>query len=296
MADGQGTAERDRQVLRVLALEALANAGVLSAKTAVGLATGSTAVLGDAIHSLADLANNGVAVVATRVAATPPDPEHPYGHRKYESLAVFALGTLLAALALELVIRGLLGERGPVAAHGWSLGVMLGVLACNCAVTWWEGRWARRLDSDLLRADARHTLSDVLVTLLVIAGWQLAALGHAWIESVATLVVAAVILRLAWGLFQRAVPVLVDHSAADPRELSAVVETVAGVRDTRRVRSRGRGREGWIDVVVSVDPGLSTLESHAIADEVERVLADRFGPRDVTVHVEPDLESREKPR
>jgi cation diffusion facilitator family transporter len=276
-------------------MEALANAGVVVIKAVVGFATGSAAILGDAVHSLADLANNAVALVAVRLASEPPDREHPYGHHKFETLAVFALATLLAVLAFELAFRILGSGPRSVVAHGWSLGLMLFVLSVNIVVTLWEGRWARRLDSDILRADSRHTLADVLVTTTVIGSWQLAALGYEWIDTVATLLVSALILYLAWGLFQRAVPVLVDQSLADPEELSQVVGTVGGVRSIRRVRSQGPGRNAKIDVVVGVDPRLSTEASHAIADEIERALTEHFAARDITVHVEPHDDPR-RPR
>ena len=102
-----GLAARERQVRRTLLVEGLANLLVLVAKTAVGVATSSAAVIGDAVHSLADLANNAVALVALRLAVAPPDREHPYGHRRYESLAVFLLATLLAVLAVEVALRSL---------------------------------------------------------------------------------------------------------------------------------------------------------------------------------------------
>jgi cation diffusion facilitator family transporter len=280
--------DRDRQVQLVFLWTGAANLAVLAAKVAVGLESRSTAVLGDAIHSFADLANNGVALFALRFAAAPPDRDHPYGHRKYETLAVFALAVLLSVLAVELALRGFGRGGREVLRPGWGLALMLAVLACNVAVAVGQGIWARRLDSDLLRADARHTLSDVLVTASVIAGWQLAASGHAWLDGATALAVAALILYLAYGLFQRAVPVLVDRSAADPDEVRAVVEAVSGVRSSPRVRSRSGVREGRVEVVVTVDPELPTVDAHRIADEVERVLSERFHASDVTVHVEPD--------
>jgi cation diffusion facilitator family transporter len=244
-------------------------------------------VISDAIHSLADLANNGVALVAMRLASAPPDREHPYGHRRYESLAVFLLATLLAVLAVELVLRSF-GRPREVSRQGWSLAVMMGVLGVNIAVAIWETRRARALDSDLLRADSRHTISDVLVTALVIAGWQLAATGYLWLDTALTWVVSGLILALAYGLFRRAVPVLVDRIALDPEDLAAVVAAVPGVRSARRVRSRAGAGAARIDVVVSVDRSLSTEDSHAVADAVEQALRNRFASEDVTVHVEPD--------
>ena len=280
--------QRDGQVRRVLFLEGLANLTVLVAKTVVGFATGSSAVLADAVHSFTDLANNGLALFALHLAAAPPDREHPYGHRKYEMLAVFALATLLAVLAVEIALRALQSGDRDVLRPGWSLGLMLGVLAVNVAVSTWQATWARRLDSDLLRADARHTFSDVLVTIAVIIGWQLAATGHAWLDTAFTLGVAALILFLAFGLYRRAIPVLVDQIATDPEQLTAVVQSVPGVRGTRRVRSHLSGQGTTIDVVVAVDSHLSTAASHDIADEIERTLRERFSTPDVTVHVEPE--------
>ena len=282
-----GDGSRDRQVRRVLVVEGAANAVLLVAKLAVGLSTASYAVLGDAVHSLADLANNGVALVAVRLSSRPPDRDHPYGHRKFETLAVFALALLLAVLAVELAVRGLGASDREVVRHGWGLAIMLGVLGVNAALATWQARWSRRLDSDILRADARHTFSDVLTTMAVIAGWQAAALGWPWLDTLTCLAVSGLILALSFGLFRRAVPILVDRSAADPDELAETARSVPGVRAIRRVRSHARGGQAAVDVVVAVDPELSTARSHAIADAVEEALCQQLSSVDVTVHVEP---------
>ncbi len=277
---------RDRRIAQVLLVEGAANLTVLLTKLCVGLATGSVAILGDAVHSFADLANNGLAFWVARVAAAPPDREHPYGHRKFETLAVFALAMLLGVVALELAASAF-RLRGEVVTRGWALALMLGVLAVNTALTLWQHHWAQRLDSDLLRADARHTLSDVMVTAAVIVGWQLGSRGFVWADRAATLGVSALILLLAWGLFQRAVPVLTDRSAADPDAIRSALRDVPGVQEVRRVRSKQTGHGPSMDVVVAVAPQLPTRESHAIADRVEARLLARFGSRDVAVHVEP---------
>ena len=119
---------RERAIRTTLLVEGLSDLVMLCAKALVGVATHSAAVVSDAIHSLADLINNVVALVAMRLAAAPPDREHPYGHRRYESLAVFLLATLLAVLAIELA-RHSFGARRVVSQHGWSLAVMIGVFS-----------------------------------------------------------------------------------------------------------------------------------------------------------------------
>lgn len=279
--------ERDQRVGRVLWIEGGFNAAAAAAKAVVGISTGSAAVIGDAIHSLADLANNAVALVAMHLASQPPDSQHPYGHRKYESLAVFGAATLLSVLALEIALRAFDPTSTAVTHASWSLGVMLAVLCGNIVVASWQGYWARRLESDILAADARHTFSDVLTTVAVIAGWQFAARGYRWLDTAASIAVSALILTLAYGLFRRAIPILVDERAAAPEELTAVVNQVAGVKQTRRVRSRS-GPSASADVVVSVDAQISTTAAHEIADEIEQAIRDRFPISDVSVHIEPD--------
>jgi cation diffusion facilitator family transporter len=189
--------DRDTQVRRILVVEGAANVVVLGIKLAVGVATGSAAILGDAVHSLADIANNIMAWIAMRLAAAPPDREHPYGHRKFEPLAVFVLATLLSVMAVEIALRSFEHRSRPIAHSDLGLAMMGVVLAANIAISIWESRWARRLDSDVLRADVRHTASDAATTVSVILGWQFAARGYAWLDTAAALGVSALILYLA---------------------------------------------------------------------------------------------------
>ena len=127
----------------------------------------------------------------------------------------------------------------------------------------------------------------MLTTVAVIAGWQLAARVYPWLDALASIIVAAMILYLAHGLFKRAIPVLVERSIANPEALSSAASAVAGVQETRRVRSREGGSGSAIDLIVSVDPNLSPAESHAIAHEIERVISEKLSANDVTMHIEP---------
>jgi len=278
----------DSRLQRVIVITGFGNLVVLVAKSIVGISTGSLALLGDAIHSLADLANNVVALVVVRLANAPPDREHPYGHQKFETLTVFGLAVLLAVLAVEIVVRAINPSSREIVQHGWGLAVMLGVLVVNVAVTAWERRWAARLGSEILRADAQHTLSDVLVTVAVIAGWQFAARGYPWLDTVFAFGVALVVMVLAYGLIRRAIPVLVDGISHEPESIATVLRSVEGIRAVRRVRSRWVGMTSSVDVVVTVAPELPTSEAHVVADAIEKTLLESFDIGDVTVHIEPD--------
>lgn len=284
--DGQ---QRDRQVRRVIIIEGLANVAVLALKLAVGISTGSFAVLGDAIHSLGDVANNVVAWFVVRVSAQPPDRHHPYGHRKFETLAVFVLAVLLTVLGIELALGAVRREVQPTAGGRWALPLMLVVLLVNVSLATWEGAWARRLRSDILSADARHTLADVMTTVVVIAGWQFSARGYPWVDTACALGVAVFVLSLAFGLFRRAIPILVDRIAVEPESIIDAAKAVPGVRRVKTARSRSIGASIAIDMVVTVDASISTAEAHAIADGIEESLRARFAIEDATIHVEPEI-------
>ena len=278
---------RDRRVQRVILIEGSANVAVLILKLVVGLTTGSIGILGDAVHSVTDVANNIVAIVVIRLSTRPADDRHPYGHRKFETVAVFGLAMLLTVLAFELGMRAIQREAIEIVNTGWALALMIGVLIVNTSLAIWQANWARRLESDILRADARHTFADVLTTLVVIAGWQAAARGYVWFDTIAALGVSAVILALAYGLFRRAIPILVDETALEPHALIDVALSVPGILGIRRVRSHGSDSHATIDVVALVASHLSTVESHDIATALEQAIRSNFPTESVTVHIEP---------
>ena len=285
-------AQRDRDVQRVIAVEGTANVLVAGVKAGVGFQTGSMALLGDALHSLVDLANNVIAWVVVRWSALPPDEGHPYGHRKFETVAVFVLAGLLVVTALGLAQRALGPARPPVEQSPVGIVWMLGVLGVNLGMVAWEGYWARRLGSEILRADARHTFSDVLTTVVAIAGWQAAARGHLWVDSIAALGAAGLIAFLAIGLFKRSLPALVDQASIDPEQIHRIAAAVPGVRGVDHPRSRWVGPAATVDLVVFVDPELPTRDSHAIATAVETALRSALPIEGVTVHIEPEEEAR----
>ena len=279
--------QRDSKILSIILIEGFANSTVLIIKLIVGLGTGSLAVLGDAVHSLTDVINNIVAWLVTRHSARPADARHPYGHRKFETVAVFSLAALLAILAFELVIHAMTRETAEITSGRLELGLMFAVLTINIVVSTWQRRWARRLGSDILLADANHTLADVLTTVSVIVGWQLSAMGWIWVDQLCALTVAGLILYLAFGLFKRTLPVLLDERAIEAGQLRAAVLGIQGVLAIHKVRSRWVGSARAVDLVIEVDAQLSTTEGHRIADQVEALLSERFDVHDVSIHVEP---------
>lgn len=279
--------ERDKKIQRLILLEGSANLLVLLAKLLVGLTTGSLAIVADAIHSLTDVANNIVAWFVVRFSAMPADREHPYGHRKFETLAVFALATLLAVLAFEIAKNAITKETTEIISGNWELVVMITVLIVNISLATWQRYWARKLKSSIMLADAAHTFADVLTTVVVIIGWQLSSMGFLILDRICALGVAGFIFYLAYRLYKSAFPVLVDEYALDPEDIKSAVLDVTGVIEVGRIRSRWIGSEIAIDMVISVNAEISTEESHRIADQVENMVEEQFHVGDAFIHIEP---------
>jgi len=286
--------DKDKKVRQIIAIEGFYNFIVLILKAIVGFSTGSLAVISDAVHSLTDVLNNVVIWMVMRVASKPADFDHPYGHRKFETIAVFALASLLVVLAVELIIRAFTSEAQVPVTEPWALGLMVVVLVMNIIVTIWERYWAKKLDSDILLADAQHTLVDVLTTILVITSWQLAALGWGWIDKLAGVGVAAMVLYFAYGLYQKVFPILVDGYAIDPDELSKAAAEVPGVLEVRQVRSRWIGSKKAVDLRIAVAADLPTFDAHELAHQVEDHICERFNIVDTSIHVEPFLGKENK--
>ncbi len=279
--------DRDRKVQRLIIIEGCVNLLVLAVKLLVGFSTGSLAIIADAIHSLTDVANNIVAWIVIRLSAMPADREHPYGHRKFETLAVFGLATLLAVMAIEIAKSAFTRETTEIVSGGWELSLMIGVLITNIVLASWQQHWARRLKSGIMLADAAHTFADVLTTVVVIVGWQLSSMGFLILDRLCALGVAGLVFYLAYRLFKSAFPVLVDEYAIDPENIKRAVMTIHGVKEVGRIRSRWIGPEIAIDIVISVNPEMSTEESHKIADEVEVLVEKQFHVLEAFIHVEP---------
>ena len=290
--DSAGAARDVRRdsVRRVLAWVLVANLLVIAAKALVGLRIGSIAVLGDAGHSGVDALNNVVGLLAVRVAAAPPDDEHPYGHGKFETLGALAVVSFLSITCFELVrgaVLDLLSGGPPPDLGPTAFGVLGSAAVVNVAVAWGEARYAERLDSEMLRADSRHTAADVLVTLAVIGGLGLVELGWRQGDAWLALLVAGVIAWSGWQILRETVPVLVDRRALDPERIRDFVTDRPDVREATEIRSRGRSGEAFAELTIRVDSDKNVRDAHGIAHRVEEALKARGGFRDVVVHVEP---------
>jgi cation diffusion facilitator family transporter len=278
-------------VRRVLLGLLFANLAVVGAKLAVGLVSGSLAVLGDALHSSVDSIYNVLGLVVIRVAAQAPDEDHPYGHGKFETLGALAVIVFLSITCFELMrsaVQKLAGGGHQITMTDVGLGVLVVTLGVNVLVAWYENRRGHELGSELLIADAAHTRTDVFITIGVLIGVLFARQGYVLVDPVVAIVVALLIVRVAYQIFSRTVPVLVDERAVPARSIRQAAQAVRGVKSAYGIRSRGGGTAGrYAEVTIAVDSAANVAAAHAIADEVEERLKRDLALSEVTVHVEP---------
>ena len=277
-------------VRRVLFGLLAANLAVVAAKLIVALASGSLAVLGSAVDSGMDALSNVLALTVVRVAAKEPDEDHPYGHSKFETLGALAIVGFLSISCFELVrgaVNHLTGGAHRVAISDVQLALLVLTLGGNVLIAWYEQRRGVELKSELLIADAAHTRVDVFVSVGVLVAVLLARYGWWWIDPVIAIVVAVVIMLVAYRIFARTVPVLVDQRAIPTRDIQDTAQRVPGVKSAYKIRSRGPSELRYAEVTIAVDGHADVESAHAIADQVEARLKRELQLHEVTVHVEP---------
>lgn len=282
--------DRAPRVRRILFWILWANLLLVGLKVAVGWIIGSLAVLGDAAHSGVDALNNVIALAAIRLAAAPPDEEHPYGHGKFETLGAFMISGFLSVTCFELLRSAatrLIEAAPPPDPSAAALAILAGTMVVNVGIAYYERRKGRELGSELLNADARHTQADVWVTLSVLVGLGLVRLGWGAADAVTAVAVAAVVAHSGVQILRRTVPVLVDRRAVDPGRIVEVALRVEGVESVAEIRSRGRPGEAFAELTVLVNPTTPVRQAHVVADEVERRVAAELELTNVVVHVEP---------
>src|SRR5690242_1928722 len=248
----------------------VANLAVVGVKLAVGITSGSLAVLGGAVDSCVDALNNVLALIVVRVAAKEPDEDHPYGHGKFETLGALAIVGFLSITCFELVrgaVNDLVGGLRRVVVGDFQLALLVLTLGVNVLITWYEHRRGVELGSELLVADAAHTRADVFITVGVVVGVLLTRRGWWWIDPAIAIVIALVIVFVAYRILARTVPVLVDQRALPTGEIQRTAQAVPGVKGAYGIRSRGPSDLRYDEVTMAAYRPAHGERAHTLAHE-----------------------------
>jgi cation diffusion facilitator family transporter len=282
--------ERYRAVLTVLVRILFLNLIVAAAKIVYGYSSATISILSDGFHSLTDCASNVVALVGLRIARKPPDEDHPYGHRKYETLAAAVIALFLAVITIEVgraaFDRFQSGSKPSITPVSF---IIMGItLAINLAVARAERRAAERLSSELLFADAHHTRSDVLTSIAVIAALGGTAVGYPMLDPIAALLIVVFIGHAGFEIAREAARILSDRMVISEEDVRRVVQSVPSVLGCHQIRSRGSADHVFLDLHVWLDGTTPLTEAHAVSHNVKDRLMERYPQiADAIIHIEP---------
>ena len=282
-----------KAIRRVLYITMGLNLVAMAVKLAAGYRTGALSLIADGYDSLFDAASNVIGLVGIYIAARPADRDHPYGHRKFETLTAIAISLLLFLTTWELLESAWADLRSPESIdpviNAWSFLSLIVSIGVHVIVVAYELRAGRRLKSDVLVADALHTKADIYISVAVIGGLIGVRLGYPIIDPLLAIAIAVLIAKIGIDIIRESSKTLLDGAIVPISEIERIVMGVRDVRACHYVRSRGHEDAIYVDLHVKVAPAMSTVQAHAIAHDVQhRLRAEIPAIQDVIVHMEPE--------
>ena len=281
---------RHQEVSRVLLRVLLFNLLVAVAKLALGYATGAVSVVSDGFHSLTDSASNIIGLVGLRASRKPPDSDHPYGHRKFETLAAGGIFMFLMLAVLEIGRTALhrFGSTEPPQVTWLSFAIMIATLGVNLAVVRYESGAGRRLNSELLLADSVHTRSDVFATIGVLFSLAAVAAGYPILDPIGGIAIAVLIARTSYEIARDTTGILSDRAVIDEDDIRQTVMAVPGVLGCHHIRTRGPMDHVFLDAHVWFPADAPLRDAHRLSNVVKDRLMERFPQiADAIIHIEP---------
>lgn len=278
-------------ISRVLVFTLVLNFLVCGAKIVFGMISKSASMVADGLHSLTDGTSNIIGLVGIWIASRPVDERHPYGHKKFETFTTIIIAALLFVVCFEVLSSAVNRFQHPEIVPEisiYSFIVMAGTLFANIWISRYETKRGRELKSDFLVSDAKHTASDIYVSISVIVSLIVVRLGLPIIDIVTSVVIALIIARAAIEIVVHSANILCDAAPIKPDRVIEVVSKINGVIGCHKVRTRGRDDDIKVDLHIWVDKDMSVEEGHNLSHTIEKKLrSDISGVSEVIVHIEP---------
>jgi cation diffusion facilitator family transporter len=281
---------RLKKVRQVLLYTLFLNITVAVAKIIYGYQTESISMVSDGFHSFFDGTSNVIGLVGILVASRPPDANHPYGHRKYETLSTIAIAVLIFLAGFEILKKAYhsIQVTHSIEVTPLSFLIMAATLFINIGVMMYETKKGHELKSDFLLADAMHTKTDIFISLSVVISLIAAKIGFPVIDIIAAMIITFFIAKMGLSILKSATAVLTDAACIEPDEIKDIVTPIRGVKGCHEIRTRGKEGAVNIDLHILVDPDIKAQEAHDVAHSVEETIKKEFpSVIDVVVHIEP---------
>lgn len=285
-----------RQIKKILLAILALNWLVALAKIAYGLNSASSSMTADGFHSLSDGTSNLIGLLGIHFACQPVDRDHPYGHKKYETLFSLVISAMLFILSFNLLKNGWEHLHQPVLprVNTGSFAVMLFTITINILVMRYERRKGRELGSDILISDSMHTRADICTSLAVILSLAASWLGFTILDPLITMLISLFIGFSAFEIAKQGSDILCDTAVfLDDNRIKEIVLKVKGVRACHKIRSRGRIDDVHIDLHVQVNPDMHIDNAHQISYRIEEAIKTSIPEiTDIVVHMEPQEKHR----
>lgn len=289
-----------KEVQFVLAIILVLNLIVAVLKIILGYSIYSSAMVADGFHSLSDGGSNVIGLVGIQFSKKPADETHPYGHQKIEMLSSSFIGLLVAFLGIKIFYKGILLFKNPVVPRISleALLVLVFTLVLNLGITLWENKKGKKLKSPILVSDARHTRSDVYISMGVLVSLIALKLGLPYyIDALTSCILAVFILHTAWEILRDNIDVLLDGKVLDEGKLRKVVLEFAEVKGVHKIRTRGSLAHVYADFHILVRGNMTVDEAHELSHKIEKKLEKVFDIEiQALVHIEPYIHKLNKKR
>ena len=291
--------EREKEIYKVTLTGGIANLLLVGFKFVAGIAGRSGAMLADAVHSMSDFVTDVVVLIFVGVSARPQDSTHDFGHGKFETVATLFIGLALVAAAVGIVVSGagklaawLQGEELPAPGRIALWGALISIVVKE-GLYQYTARKGKKLQSPAVIANAWHHRSDALSSVGAAIGIAGAIfLGDRWtvLDPLASIVVGAMLVKVAWDLLGPSIGELTEQSLPEEteQEMVRLIESVPGVSEPHNLRTRRIGSRVAAEVHIRMDGSLPLSEAHEKASEIERLYRERFGADShIIIHMEP---------
>jgi cation diffusion facilitator family transporter len=291
---GLTSSDRYQETKKVTLVGAAVNLFLSVIKILFGYIAQSQSLIADGIHSLSDLISDGMVLVAAKHSHREADEDHPYGHGRIETVVTVALGLLLIVVAGGIAVDAIRRVLEPDALmHPGIMALIVAAISigANEFLYFYTIRVGNKFNSNMLKANAWHHRSDSISSVIVLVGVGGTMMGFQFLDAIAAIGVAAMIIKIGWDLAVQSVRELVD-TALERETVESINETIMnvdGVRELHSLRTRRMGGEALVDVHVLVSPKLSVSEGHHIGEKVrEQVVKHVDDVTDVMVHIDPE--------
>jgi cation diffusion facilitator family transporter len=284
----------------VALLSVISNSFLVIFKLIVGTLIGSVSVISEAIHSGMDLVASLIALISVKTSHVPADDRHPFGHGKVESISGLVEALLIFAAAFWIILEAIkkFGNSHTMEFAGWGVAIMLVSAVMNMIVSHRLFKIGKEADSLALQADAWHLRTDVYTSAGVMVSLSVIWLSHKffpepnihWLDPIAALFVAVLILRAAYDLTAQSVRDLMDSQLPEEDEKwirDVIISYHPTIHGFHQLRTRKAGNQRFIEFHIKVDPQMTVISSHDITRILKQHLREKFPNSSITIHIEP---------